>query len=96
MRTTVIHIPSFQGEYKSGLIFSMIEALKNGESFKLVCDENPAELQTMLKEANVPGLTWTLSHSNTKSWDLLIQKLSDDASVGCCGMCGGQRAGHGG
>ncbi|MBK9323530.1 MAG: DUF2249 domain-containing protein [Bdellovibrionaceae bacterium] len=88
MKQSVVHIPSFQGEYKTGLIFSMIEGLRPGESFKLVCDHEPDELSILLKEAQVPQLQWEQKKVGAQ-WELLIQKTFnlDNQSVGCCGMC---------
>lgn len=88
MKQSVVHIPSFQGEYKTGLVFSMIEGLRAGESFKLVCDHDPKELASLLSDARVPQLQWEQKKIGDH-WELLIHKSFDlnDKSVGCCGMC---------
>lgn len=69
----------------------MIESLKAGESFKLVCDENPNELVLLLKEAAVPNLEWRTEHTEPSRWSVILSKKisEDDRSVGCCGLCGG-------
>ncbi len=84
----MVHIPSFQGEYKTGLVFSMIEGLRSGESFKLVCDHDPQELTSLLSEAQVPRLRWEQKKVGDR-WELQILKDFDlnNQSVGCCGIC---------
>lgn len=91
MQENVIHIPSFQGEYKTGLIFSMIEGLKVGKNLKLTCEQSPNELEGLLQESGIQNLVWTSKKSAAGFWELLIQKEDplNATSVGCCGMCGG-------
>ena len=91
VRQTVVHIPSFQGQYKTGLVFSMIESLKVGESFKLVCEESPSELVALLKEAGIPNLDWRIDQADESRWSMVLSKATpeDDPGVGCCGLCGG-------
>lgn len=93
MQQTVVNIPSFQGEYKTGLVFSMIEGLRTGQSLRLICDQTPTELQTLLSKAGIPNLKWSASQSNSGAWELLIEKQEDfeAAGVGCCGICGGHK-----
>lgn len=74
MRETVIHIPSFQGAYKTGLIFSLIEGLREGERFRLVCDQNPVELTGLLREARLSNLKWNETQVNEARWEVLIEK----------------------
>ncbi len=88
MNRTVIHIPSFQGAYKTGLIFSMIEGLKGGESFKLICDQAPEELELLLGEAKISQLYWQVAQVDGKRWEMVIIKGAEEES--CCGMCGGE------
>ncbi len=90
MRQTVIHVPSFEGEYKTALLFSMVEGLKQGEGFKFVCDQNPSELETLLREAKVPNLEWKSKSAKGGQWELDITKRlpHEAAGVGCCGVCG--------
>lgn len=87
MRQTVVHIPSFSGEYKTGLVFAMVEGLNSGESMKLICDQNPGELEVALQSAGLPELTWKTTAESEGRWVLNIQKIRQE-SVGCCGMCG--------
>lgn len=91
MRQTVIHVPSFEGNYKTGLLFSMVEGLKQGEGFKFVCDQDPAELAAMLQEAKVPNLTWKSTAGRSGQWELEVIKQNpyEAPQVGCCGVCGG-------
>jgi uncharacterized protein (DUF2249 family) len=91
VRKSVLHIPSFQGEYKIALVFSMIEGLKSGEAFRLVCDQDPFELERVLREANLSNLQWISQQVSSARWELLIEKTFpiDAKEVGCCGMCGG-------
>ena len=96
-RHSVVHIPSFEGAYETGLVFAMIEGLKQGEAFKLICDQEPRELESLLRAANVSRLRWSSQKSQAGRWELLIEKADarpfSDASVpGCCGMCGGDSA----
>lgn len=95
MQQTVVNIPSFQGEYKSGLVFSMIEGLRFGQSLKLICDQKPEELESLLRRASIPNLSWNTNQAKTGSWELLIEKKNIDESesskVGCCGICGGHK-----
>jgi len=88
MNRTVIHIPSFQGAYKTGLVFSMIEGLKDGESFKLICDQAPEELEVLLGEAKISRLQWQVSQIDARRWEMVIFKQAERES--CCGMCGGE------
>jgi uncharacterized protein (DUF2249 family) len=91
MQQNVIHIPSFQGEYKTGLIFSMIEGLIPGKSLKLTCEQAPQELELLLQESGIKNLTWSSQKDNAGRWELIILKKDpiNETSVGCCGMCGG-------
>ncbi len=89
MRQTVVHIPSFQGEYKTGLVFSMIEGLKFGEEMKLICDQDTSELEKMLREARVPQLRWHSKRESDQRWTLMIEKSlpENQTSANCCGIC---------
>ena len=74
MRQTVVHISSFQGDHKTGLVFSMIEGLKSGEGIKLICDQDTSELEKMLAEAGVPQLRWQSRRESDQRWTLVIEK----------------------
>lgn len=91
MQLNVIHIPSFKGEYKTGLIFSMIEGLKVGKSLKLTCEQSPKELEDLLQEAGIQNLVWTSQKGTSEFLELVIRKEDslNKTSTGCCGMCGG-------
>ncbi len=93
MKESVIYIPSFEGEYKTGLIFSMIDGLKLGKNLKFICDQSPNELEKMLRESGLKNVTWTSRTVDNGQWELLIHKDDpiNSASVGCCGMCGGDQ-----
>lgn len=93
MRQTVVHVPSFEGEYKTGLIFSLIEGLKTDESIKLICDHDPKDLERLLRQAHIPGLRLKAAEGGPGHWSLVIEKsvASEEASH-CCGMCGGHKS----
>ena len=93
MKESVIYIPSFEGEYKTGLIFSMIDGLKLGKNLKFICDKSPVELENLLQESGLKNVAWTSRTVDTGKWELLIHKDDplNSASVGCCGMCGGHQ-----
>lgn len=90
MTSTQINIPSFQGPYTTGLVFALIEGLKPGESLNLVCDSSTGELEDLLKDADLPSVSWKTKKSDSPQWILHVEKKSDqpDISVGCCGLCG--------
>lgn len=94
MKENVIYIPSFEGEYKTGLIFSMIEGLKLGKNLKFICDQSPEELEKLLKDSELKNITWSSRIIDSRQWELSIHKDEEinSAEVGCCGMCGGGRA----
>lgn len=73
-KLNVIHIPTFQSEYKTGLVFSMIEGLKLGSSLKLICDQDPFELEDMLTEAHIENLSWKKELNGQSHWELTIIK----------------------
>lgn len=74
MRESVLHIPSFEGQYKTGLIFAMIEGLKMGEGIKIICEKNTEDLEVLLKEANIPQLVWEIRKDALDRWELRIEK----------------------
>jgi uncharacterized protein (DUF2249 family) len=94
MKESVIYIPSFEGEYKTGLIFSMIEGLKLGKKLKFICDQSPEELERLLQDSGLKKVTWSSKIVDSGQWELSIHKdeLINSAEVGCCGICGGERA----
>jgi uncharacterized protein (DUF2249 family) len=93
MQENVIHIQSFQGEYKTGLIFSMIDGLKIGKNLKFICDQSPSELEKLLEESGIQNMTWTSKKINSDRWELVLCKEDplNSATVGCCGMCGNHK-----
>lgn len=93
----VIYVPTLIGEYKTGLIFSLIEGLKAGQSLKLVCDEKPDEFQSMLKDSGLSNINWNAKKNADNTWELFLSKEVDlnSTQVGCCGMCGGHSAAKG-
>ncbi len=93
MKENVIYIPSFEGEYKTGLIFSMIEGLKIGKDLKFICDQSPKELERLLNESDLKNVTWTSQTVDNGQWELKIHKDDplNSPSIGCCGMCGGHQ-----
>lgn len=94
MQESVIYIPSFEGEYKTGLIFSMIDGLKIGNNLKLVCDQSPKEIEKLIQESGLKNITWKSQAINREQWELVIHKDDplNSTSVGCCGMCGGHQS----
>ncbi len=76
MRKTVVHLPSFEGHFKTGLIFSLIEGMKTAETIQLICDQNPWELEMLLTEAQIPNLQWVASGAGAGLWSLTIEKGS--------------------
>lgn len=91
MFQNVIHVPTLMDEYKTGLIFSLIEGLKIGKSLKLVCDGKPVEFEKILSESGLSNIKWVVEKNDTGSWEMSLLKQPDVNSehVGCCGMCGG-------
>lgn len=91
MSQNVIYVPTIIGEYKIGLIFSLIDGLKPGKSLKLVCDDHPHDFEEMLEKSEISNINWSIEKTDTNSWQLSISKQQDINSekVGCCGMCGG-------
>lgn len=90
MKENIIYLPSFQGKYKTGLIFSMIEGLNAGKDLKIFCEQSPTDLEKLLQEAGLPNVSWSSRNSDKNQWELSIHKensLNSD-SVGCCGLCG--------
>lgn len=97
MSQNVIYVPSLMSEYKTGLIFALIEGLKIGKSIKLVCDSKPDDFDALLSESGVSNITWKIKESDSGFWELALSKQSDINSehVGCCGMCGGSASSEG-
>lgn len=91
MKENVIYIPSFQGEYKTGLIFSMIDGLKVGSDLKIICDQSPVDLERLLEESGIKNMSWSSYKKGSDCWELKIHKneIVTLSNVGCCGMCGG-------
>lgn len=96
MKQTIINIPSFQGQYKTGLVFSMIDGLRYGEGFRLVCDQNPEELVSLLGDAAIPNVTWSAKEAGMGKWEIDVKKTDpfEASGVGCCGVCGGGDTSH--
>lgn len=94
MKESIIYIPSFEGEYKTGLIFSMIDGLKTGKNIKLICDHSPMELEKLLHESGIKNISWESQALESGQWELQIHKenLLNSASIGCCGLCGGHQS----
>lgn len=94
MFQNVIHVPTLMDEYKTGLIFSLIEGLKAGKSLKLICDQKPVEFEKILSESGLSNIKWAVEKNKVGSWEMSLLKQPDINSeqVGCCGMCGGDHS----
>lgn len=80
----VIHIPCFEGNHKTGLIFSMIEGLIPGSSLKFVCETDPEELVILLRDAEISNLSCKIEKDQAGHWEFTVKKMNH-----CCGLCGG-------
>lgn len=91
MSQNIIDITTLQNEYKTGLIFSMIEGLKPSHVLTLLSQSRPTDFEVLLKEASIKNIAWKIEEVSQDNWQLHILKNEDlnSASVGCCGMCGG-------
>lgn len=91
MLQNVICVPTLMDEYKTGLIFSIIEGLKTGNTLKLICDKQPTEFESILSESGLSNIEWEVKKNDAGSWEMSLLKKPDVNSehVGCCGMCGG-------
>ncbi|MCO5143594.1 MAG: hypothetical protein M9962_10935 [Oligoflexia bacterium] len=91
MKQTVVQVRAFEGEYKTALLFSMIEGLKTGEKFRFVCEQNPKELELLLQDAAIPNVNWSTDKVSGDLWELNVEKSDayKEEHIGCCGMCGG-------
>lgn len=69
-----IQLNTLLTEYKSALIFAMIEGLKPGYSLKLIGNEALPELTQMLEEAQIQEIIWNVITNENSNWTLIIKK----------------------
>lgn len=79
MKKTVISMNSFVGDYQTGLIFSMIDGLREGASLKVLCQERPERVERYLTEAGLEGLRWGVSNVSGE-WELAIERVEVGSS----------------
>lgn len=91
MSQNIIDITTLQSEYKTGLVFSILEGLKPGHVLTLLSRTRPSDFEILLKEASIKNIIWKIEEVEREKWQLHISKNEDlnSANVGCCGMCGG-------
>jgi uncharacterized protein (DUF2249 family) len=66
-------------------IFSVLEALKSGQSFAIVSDHEPRPLQYQV-QARFPGhFEWTYVEQGPEVWRVLICREAGGGCECCCG-----------
>jgi uncharacterized protein (DUF2249 family) len=91
---TVVNLPSFNAHAQQGLILSLFEGLRDGESFIFASGKDPSPLCRELDQINAANLRWEFLKKSPGEWTVRIHKSSAEEIAahrdgGCCGMCGG-------
>ncbi len=88
MVVTTINLDVFEPSHRSGLLFSMYEGLRAGESFRIASNESLDEVKRQFLGAQVENLKFELVGNKDGLSQAEIKKVNE-SKVGCCGMCGG-------
>jgi regulator of cell morphogenesis and NO signaling len=97
--STVLDFRNFEPRAQSALFFSLFENLKEGDSFEIVNDHDPALLLNQLQSMDRPRLNCKYEAQGPQLWKVQISKTSeretrkDSGEEGCCGLCGGHSEG---
>jgi len=83
---TVLDFRSFDPRFRSGLIFSVFEGLIQGQSIKIIFDNDPSELQKKFIEADISNIKWNINKLGENIWEVFMLKQKSQHS--CCGVCG--------
>lgn len=82
MVITIINVDVFERAYRSGLLFSLFEGLKEGESFKIVSKKDLDEIKDQLLMAQVQNMNLEERESSQDLHAVEVRK------IGTCGLCG--------
>lgn len=91
---TTLNFRAFDPKFKTGLLFTLFEGLRNGEGFYFVCDQNPDDLKAEFDRAQIQNSKWEIRQHEKDKWEVHLHKMksghhSDHSAGGCCGICGG-------
>ncbi|MCB0349483.1 MAG: hypothetical protein KDD37_11655 [Bdellovibrionales bacterium] len=85
---TRINVDTIEPSHRTGLLFSLYEGLKGGESFTVISENSLELLKKELSSAEIKNLKLELSELPLGINAIKVKKTVDK-DTGCCGMCGG-------
>lgn len=94
MQSNTIYMSTLQSKYRTALVFSIIEGLKQGQSLNVISESEPVDLEALIINSGISDVLFENTKTNDGSWSIQIQKKQDidQSHVGCCGMCGGHKS----
>lgn len=81
MMETTLNFHSFTPNFRTGLLFSIFEGLRLGESFRLICDQNPEEFRSEFELAMIKDYKWDSHKLQNGQWEVRIVKASLDYAL---------------
>jgi hypothetical protein len=85
----VVYLDSFQERFVSGLVFSMLEGLGDGQSIVFSSSKPLDDFQLQLQKASIDGIAASSIKKDKSHWQMVVSRKMEAHEHGCCGMCGG-------
>lgn len=77
---TVLDFRSFHPRFQTGLAFSMFEGLLLGRSIQMFFDQDPSDLETQFKIAQINNYIWESKKIDGNTWQVRVLKIERPAS----------------
>lgn len=84
---SVIHLEAFQERFVSGLIYSMLEGLGDGQSLVFTSATPLDDFRLQLESAGIEGICCGLIKKEKSLWVLPVSRKSKSKSHVCTGAC---------
>lgn len=81
-----LNVQSLNNNYKNGLIVSIFECLRDGETIRIVADSSLDEIREAFVAANME-FQWEEQKYSEKDYEIRIRKAVKNET--CCGSCSG-------
>ena len=85
---SILNINSFQTQFVSGLLYSILEGLNPGESLIIKSSHEEESLYDDVVQAKLEDFSFSKPMRNGEYWDTLVTKEVKKSHSTCCGVCG--------